>query len=94
MLTESHIQCTPSDRDWDADQQKCDRCSSRRLDCGPNILAKDDPTANSSYDKEDSNESANSSSTQQHTVQSLHKDYVIQDDQLMKTASHEGGKGK
>lgn len=50
---------------------------------------KDDPVLKLSRVREGSNEPTSSSSAQQTTLQSLHQGYPIQDDQYMKTASHE-----
>ena len=37
-------QCMPRDRVWNGEiAQKCERCGSKNLPCGPNLLREDDP---------------------------------------------------
>ena len=37
-------QCMPQDRVWNVEiAQKCERCGSKNLPCGPNLLREDDP---------------------------------------------------
>lgn len=38
------LQCTPYDRDWENNQQKCENCERRNLPCGPSLRYSADPT--------------------------------------------------
>ena len=44
LMDSSTAQCTPRDREWTGElAQKCERCRSRKLPCGPNLIRDDDP---------------------------------------------------
>lgn len=66
--------------------QKCGRCISQHLDCGPSFTKKEDPLANPTRDNEDSNEPA----TQQTLLQPIREGYSLQNDQHVGTVSCEG----